>query len=62
MAPADVQVPGVLDAEEADARDTLENAASRSACGDTDVDTPDQDGIVVEQDPEPDSRPRPARG
>jgi len=59
IAPADVQVPGVLDAEEADARDTLENAGFQVRVRDTDVDTPDQDGIVVEQDPDPDSMAAP---
>ena len=58
-APADVQVPGVLDAEEDDARDTLENAGFQVRVRDTDVDTPDQDGIVVEQDPDPDSMAAP---
>ena len=33
--------------------------ASRSACATRDVDTPDQDGIVVDQDPEPDSTAAP---
>ena len=58
-APADVAVPGVLDATEADARDTLENAGFQVRVKESDVDTPDQDGVVVDQDPAPDATAKP---
>jgi eukaryotic-like serine/threonine-protein kinase len=58
-APADVPVPGVLDATEDDARDTLENAGFQVRVKDTDVDTPDEDGIVVDQSPDPDANAKP---
>ena len=50
-APADVPVPGVIDASEDDARTTLEEAGFEVRVRETDVDTPDQDGLVVDQDP-----------
>jgi beta-lactam-binding protein with PASTA domain/predicted Ser/Thr protein kinase len=57
-APADVAVPGVLDAAEDDAVTTLEDAGFKVKTKDAPVETPDEDGIVVDQDPSPDT-PRP---
>ncbi len=58
-APADVPVPGVIDATEEDATKTLEEAGFEVAVEDAPVDTPDEDGIVIDQDPAPDeSRPK----
>jgi len=57
-APADVPVPGVLDAAEDDAVKTLEDAGFKVKTKDRAVETPDEDGIVVDQDPSPDT-PRP---
>jgi eukaryotic-like serine/threonine-protein kinase len=57
-APADVAVPGVLDAAEDDAVTTLEDAGFKVKTKDAPVQTPDEDGIVVDQDPSPDT-PRP---
>ena len=58
-APADVPVPGVIDATEEDATKTLEDAGFEVAVEDAPVDTPDEDGIVTDQDPAPDeSRPK----
>ena len=58
-APADVPVPGVIDATEEDATKTLEDAGFEVAVEDAPVDTPDEDGIVIDQDPAPDeSRPK----
>ena len=57
-APVDVPVPGVLDATEEDATQTLEDAGFEVGTEDAPVETPDEDGIVVDQDPSPDT-PRP---
>jgi len=57
-APADVPVPGVLDAAEDDAVKTLQDAGFKVDTEDAPVDTPDEDGIVVDQDPSQDT-PRP---
>jgi eukaryotic-like serine/threonine-protein kinase len=57
-APADVPVPGVIDSTEAEAVKALEDAGFEVDIEETDVDTPDDDGIVVDQDPSPDT-PRP---
>ena len=50
-APAEVPVPGVIDATEDDAVQTLEDAGFRVRVEDAPVDTPDDDGFVVDQDP-----------
>jgi eukaryotic-like serine/threonine-protein kinase len=57
-APADVPVPGVIDAVEEDAVQTLEDAGFEVETEDAPVETPDEDGIVVDQDPSQDT-PRP---
>jgi serine/threonine-protein kinase len=57
-APADVPVPGVVDATEEEATETLEDAGFEVETEDAPVETPDEDGIVVDQDPGPDT-PRP---
>jgi serine/threonine-protein kinase len=57
-APADVPVPGVIDATEADAVEALEAAGFEVDVERTPVETPDEDGFVTEQDPAPDT-PRP---
>jgi eukaryotic-like serine/threonine-protein kinase len=57
-APADVPVPGVLDATEADAVRTLEDAGFEVEIAEAPVETPDEDGIVIEQDPSANT-PRP---
>ncbi len=57
-APADVPVPGVIDATEEDAMRALEDAGFEVTVEDTTAATPDEDGIVVDQDPGPDT-PRP---
>jgi beta-lactam-binding protein with PASTA domain/predicted Ser/Thr protein kinase len=57
-APAEVPVPGVIDAKEEDALKTLEAAGFDVKIEDTPAATPDEDGIVVAQDPDPDT-PRP---
>jgi beta-lactam-binding protein with PASTA domain len=57
-APADVPVPGVIDAAEDDAVRTLEDAGFKVRKENAPVQTPDEDGIVVDQDPSPDT-PRP---
>jgi beta-lactam-binding protein with PASTA domain/predicted Ser/Thr protein kinase len=57
-APADVPVPGVIDAPEQDAVRALKDAGFKVKTEDAPVQTPDEDGIVVEQDPSPDT-PRP---
>ena len=57
-APADVPVPGVIDAAEDDATQALEEAGFEVEVERTPVETPDEDGLVVEQDPGPDT-PRP---
>jgi eukaryotic-like serine/threonine-protein kinase len=57
-APADVPVPGVIDAPEDDAVRALEDAGFKVKKEEAPVETPDEDGIVVDQDPSPDT-PRP---
>jgi len=57
-APADVPVPGVVDATEKEATEALEAAGFEVETEDAPVETPDEDGIVVDQDPSPDT-PRP---
>jgi eukaryotic-like serine/threonine-protein kinase len=57
-APADVPVPGVIDQTEDDAVQALEDAGFRVRTEDETVETPDEDGIVVDQSPSPDT-PRP---
>jgi serine/threonine-protein kinase len=57
-APADIPVPGVIDATEEDAVAALEDAGFAVDVERTPVETPDEDGIVTEQDPAPDT-PRP---
>ena len=57
-APADVPVPGVIDAAEDDAVKTLEDAGFKVKKKDGAVETPDEAGIVVDQNPSPDT-PRP---
>jgi eukaryotic-like serine/threonine-protein kinase len=57
-APADVPVPGVIDAPEDDAVQALKDAGFKVKTEDAPVQTPDEDGIVVDQDPSPDT-PRP---
>ena len=57
-APADVPVPGVIDATEEDAVQALEEAGFEVEVERTPVETPDEDGLVTEQDPAPDT-PRP---
>ena len=56
--PADVPVPGVIDASEAGAVKALEDAGFEVEKEEAPVETPDEDGIVVDQDPSPDT-PRP---
>jgi eukaryotic-like serine/threonine-protein kinase len=58
VAPADVPVPGVLDAAEADAVQTLEDAGFQVEIEEAPVETPEEDGIVIDQAPSPDT-PRP---
>ncbi len=55
-APADVAVPGVIDSTEAQAVRALEGAGFQVDIEEEPVDTPDDDGIVVDQDPNPDTR------
>ena len=57
-APADVAVPGVIDATEDDAVQALEDAGFKVKVERTPVETPDEDGFVIDQDPAPDT-PRP---
>jgi beta-lactam-binding protein with PASTA domain/predicted Ser/Thr protein kinase len=57
-APADVPVPGVIDATEDDAVQTLEDAGFEVNVEEGTAETPEEDGIVLEQDPDPDT-PRP---
>ncbi|HTE58955.1 MAG TPA: PASTA domain-containing protein [Solirubrobacteraceae bacterium] len=57
-APADVPVPGVIDLPEDDAVRALRDAGFKVKTEETPVDTPDQHGIVVDQDPSLDT-PRP---
>jgi beta-lactam-binding protein with PASTA domain/predicted Ser/Thr protein kinase len=54
-APADIPVPGVIDATEADAVRSLKAAGFKAKVVHGIADTPDQDGIVLEQDPAPDT-------
>ena len=56
--PAEVPVPGVIDASEEDAVQALEDAGFEAKVEDAPAATPDEDGIVVAQDPDPDT-PRP---
>jgi beta-lactam-binding protein with PASTA domain/predicted Ser/Thr protein kinase len=56
--PEEVPVPGVIDEEEAAAVRALEDAGFEVNVEETAAETPDDDGIVLEQDPEPDT-PRP---
>ena len=53
--PAEVEVPGVIDAAEDDAIATLEDAGFEVSVEDAVADTPAEDGIVLDQDPAPDS-------
>jgi eukaryotic-like serine/threonine-protein kinase len=57
-APADVAVPGVIDATEEDAVQALKDAGFDVKVKRAPVETPDEDGVVTEQDPAPDT-PRP---
>ena len=57
-APAEVEVPGVIDATEDDATSALEDAGFDVQVEEAPVDTPDEDGFVVDQDPDP-GTPRP---
>src|SRR5215218_4021993 len=54
-APAEVPVPGVIDAPEEDARRTLEDAGFDVRVEEAPAETPDEDGIVLAQDPRPDT-------
>ena len=57
-APAEVEVPGVIDAAEADAVAALEDAGFEVEVEEATAETPAEDGIVLEQDPGPEvSRP-----
>jgi eukaryotic-like serine/threonine-protein kinase len=56
--PEDVPVPGVIDDNEDDAIQALEDAGFEVNVEEEPVETPDEDGIVLEQDPQPDT-PRP---
>jgi eukaryotic-like serine/threonine-protein kinase len=57
-APAEVPVPGVIDSTRPEARQTLEDAGFEVEVQRQPVETPDEDDIVLEQDPSPDT-PRP---
>ncbi len=57
-APAEVPVPGVIDETEDDAVAALEDAGFEVTVEDGSAETPEEDGIVLEQDPAPDT-PRP---
>jgi serine/threonine-protein kinase len=57
-APADVPVPGVIDSTRQEARQALEDAGFEVEVQRQPVDTPDEDDIVLDQDPSPDT-PRP---
>jgi serine/threonine-protein kinase len=50
--PAEVEVPGVLDAAEDEAVRTLEEAGFEVTVEDVPAETPEEDGLVLEQDPE----------
>ena len=54
-APAEVKVPGVIDASETDAVAALEDAGFEVRVEDGTAETPAEDGIVLDQDPAPDS-------
>jgi serine/threonine-protein kinase len=54
-APADVPVPGVIDETEEDAVDALEDAGFAVTVEDGTAETPEEDGIVLEQDPDPET-------
>jgi serine/threonine-protein kinase len=56
--PADVPVPGVIDAEVVDAVRTLEDAGFEVEQEEAPVETPAEHDIVLDQDPSPDT-PRP---
>jgi eukaryotic-like serine/threonine-protein kinase len=56
--PAEVPVPDVIDATEEDAVEALEDAGFEVNVDDTAAQTPEEDGIVITQDPDPDT-PRP---
>jgi eukaryotic-like serine/threonine-protein kinase len=56
--PAEVEVPGVLDATEEDAVQTLEAAGFEVTVEDVNAETPEEDGLVLEQDPA-ENTPRP---
>jgi serine/threonine-protein kinase len=56
--PEEIPVPGVIDQEEDAAVQALEDAGFEVDVEETAAETPDDDGIVLEQDPEPDT-PRP---
>jgi len=61
-APAPVPVPGVIDAEQEDAVKTLEDAGFRVRVTEEAAQTPEEDGIVLDQDPAPDTlRPKGSR-
>jgi eukaryotic-like serine/threonine-protein kinase len=57
-APAEVPVPGVIDATEEDAVKTLEDAGFKVRTEDGEAATPEEDGLVLDQDPAPET-PRP---
>jgi serine/threonine-protein kinase len=50
-APAQVDVPDVVDQQKADAEKALKGAGFKVRTRTQDVDTPDEDGVVVDQDP-----------
>ena len=54
-APPEVPVPGVIDATEDDAVRTLEDAGFEVRVEEAPAAAPDEDGIVLEQDPEPET-------
>jgi eukaryotic-like serine/threonine-protein kinase len=54
-APPDVPVPGVIDATEDEAVETLEDAGFTVKIEDTPAETPDEDGVVLDQDPAPET-------
>ena len=58
QAPPDEPVPGVIDATEEDAVETLEDAGFEVTVEDGEAATPEEDGLVLEQDPAPET-PRP---
>ena len=58
-APAAVPVPGVIDQAEDDAVAALEDAGFRVRVRATDADTPEEDGVVTDQNPDPDTAAAP---